>query len=295
MVGIRARFLHAAFAPAAVVLTLVATAACSATSSDEAPEPTGSPAASGAGSPEASAAPTYLPRSRRAPALLLPNMSSLPAEDVQIRITDSGQRELRFTAALANTGDGPLIVVTDNGEGCPADQRHASQAIVVDADGDATYTRGTDPPGKRRAAGCMLDHPTHEHWHFDASASYVLTRPGATEPIAATDKVSFCLRDSRRLGGARWREARETYGDCDRDSIQGITVGYADVYDTETDGQSLPLADDLPDGVYCLTLTADPHNLLRETDENDNAAAVAVRITATTASAERSPACTPPP
>ncbi|PSL05860.1 lysyl oxidase [Haloactinopolyspora alba] len=232
-------------------------------------------------------------RARRAPPPMLPNLRSLPAEDVQIRPADEGGRELRFAAALANVGTGPLIAVPGDGPGCPTGQRRTSQVIAVDANRNGTYDRGTDPGGKRVEAGCMLDHPTHDHWHFDASASYVLTRPGDAEPIAATDKVSFCLRDSRRLAGERWAGATETYGDCDRDSTQGISVGYADVYDVETDGQSLPLADDLPDGVYCLTLTADPNGLLRETREDDNAAVAAVRITGTQAADAPSTACAP--
>ena len=27
----------------------------------------------------------------------------------------------------------------------------------------------------------MLDHPTHDHWHFDAMAAYTLTVPGTAD------------------------------------------------------------------------------------------------------------------
>lgn len=212
----------------------------------------------------------------------MPNLKSLPAEDVQIRPTANGGRELRFAAALANVGAGPLVVVPDDDPACAPEQRHAAQAMVMDTDGDGQYDPETDTAAKTVPAGCMIDHPTHDHWHFDASASYVLTRPGDSTPIAATDKVSFCLRDSRSLDDP---SAQEHYGDCDRDSTQGISIGFADVYDVETDGQALPLADDLPDGVYCLTLTADPQQLLRETDDHDNAATIRVQITGDAASA----------
>lgn len=208
---------------------------------------------------------------------LLPNMQSLAAADVHIDVTDDG-RDLRFAATLANVGDGPLILRPDEEPECPEGQRHASQLIPIDSDGDGSFDPDVDTDTEQNPAGCMLFHPTHEHWHFDASASYVLTEPDGETPVVSTDKVSFCMRDSRRLPGERWEDAPETYGECERDQIQGITAGWGDVYESELDGQALPLPDDLADGTYCLQLTADPFDLLLETVEDDNATTVAVEL-----------------
>lgn len=276
------RFGSAAIGALCVAAALTACSDSSSTSGDS---------AGGRAPAPAQAESNDLPRRAGAPHLLLPNLRSLPAEDVQIRRTENGGRELRFGAVLANVGDGPLIVVPDTGGDCPPEQRHAAQSVIGDADGDQRYDTEIDPPAKTVPAGCMLDHPTHDHWHFDASASYVLTRPGRAARIAATDKVSFCLRDSRRLPGSQWPGASQRYDDCDRTSVQGITAGFADDYDVETPGQSLPLADGLPDGIYCLTLRADPANLLRETDDTDNAAVSAVRINGTQAAGAPPTAC----
>jgi hypothetical protein len=141
----------------------------------------------------------------------------------------------------------------------------------------------------------MLFHPTHKHWHFDATARYALTRPGSGVPISAQDKVSFCVRDSgplRRAAGSA-----PTYGDCARDRRQGLSVGWYDRYRARLPGQSLTLPDGLPAGVYCLHTQADPNGLLRESRENDNAAVRAVRISGTQVTIAPPAACagTPTP
>ncbi|TDD99002.1 lysyl oxidase family protein [Jiangella asiatica] len=228
-------------------------------------------------------------------AYLLPDLHSLPAEDIQITLTDAGTRDLRFSATIANTGVGPLIVAPDDHAVCPAGQRHAAQRVVADVDGDGRFDPAVDRSVKPAPGGCMVDHPTHLHWHFDASASYVLTRPGDDVPIVTSDKVSFCLRDSHPLEGP----ARDgAFGDCDRESIQGISVGFGDLYRFDLDGQALPLPRDLADGVYCLTLSADPDRLLRELDDGDNASTVGVQVIGSTAAPAAAPACegaAPPP
>jgi hypothetical protein len=50
------------------------------------------------------------------------------------------------------------------------------------------------------------------------------------------------------------------------------------VYRATLPDQHLDLPVDLADGVYCLRNRADPLELLLETDDDDNAAALAIRI-----------------
>ena len=223
-----------------------------------------------------------------APALLLlPNLRSLPAENVYI--TGTGDRRvLRFAGVLANLGPGPLEIAPRRAEECPPQQRHANQALYHDVDRDGRFDRAVDRRRSLRAAGCMLDHPTHRHWHFDASASYALTAPGAKAPAASKNKVSFCLRDNRPVVDA---PPRQHYGDCARDRVQGITAGWADVYRASLPGQALPLPAGLPDGVYCLTITADPLGLLDEAREEDNTSVRALRIAGARATSAAPSAC----
>jgi hypothetical protein len=150
--------------------------------------------------------------------------------------------------------------------------------IYGDRAGDGRFRRGKDGILATFPAGCMLDHPTHKHWHFDAMARYALTKPGTSTPIASQEKVSFCLRDSRKAPKGSG-PTRRHYGDCGRNKVQGISPGWADVYRADLPGQMLELPEALADGQYCLHSVADPLGLLQETDEDDNAAVRSIRIT----------------
>ncbi len=242
------------------------------------------PSASGDTSPTASGPP------REEPARLLPNMRSLTARDLQIR-GNGADRRLHFAAWLANQGPGPLLVEPLSRGSCPVGQRAAEQVAHVDTARDGVFQRRHDPPRHRTPAGCMVDHPTHDHWHFDAMARYALVTVDQSEQLAARDKVSFCLRDNTRVPGSAPLQRKEYFGECERNTPQGISPGWVDVYDVDTPGQSLRLPPGTPDGVYCLILEADPHGQLFETDETDNGSAHAVRITGTNVRRADTDAC----
>lgn len=212
------------------------------------------------------------------PSVLLPDVRSLRARDLQVRAVPGG-RELRFAALLANDGAGPLVLAPRGPRQCPRGQRHADQLLYVDRDGDDRFRRRTDTRTRARRAGCMVDHPTHDHWHFVAMASYRLVDlTPRRRVVVGHPKVSFCLRDNRPVPGARQRQRREYFGECGRTRVQGISPGWVDVYDVDTPGQSLRLPGRLPDGTYCLVLRADPLDRLVEADEDDNTSVRPVRI-----------------
>jgi hypothetical protein len=163
-----------------------------------------------------------------------------------------------------------------------------TQAVtaVAGVNTNGRFDRLVDVRRISRPAGCMLFHPGHDHWHFDASARYTLMSADAKTVLAAQDKVSFCLRDSRLApavavpAGSAVPAAR-SYGECDRDNTQGISAGWADVYRARLPGQALRLPPNLPDGVYCLHIEADPNGLLQESRDDDNASVRTIRITRT--------------
>lgn len=211
--------------------------------------------------------------------LLLPNMSSLDAFDLQVERTSRG-RLLRFAAALANLGPGPLLLLPrPAGDGCGRRRHPAVQRLHRDAGLDHRYRLGRDrPTGEALAVGCMLRHPGHDHWHFDAMARYSLHRAGSDQPLVARDKVSFCLRDNRRVPGAPRVVPREHFGDCSRRTRQGISPGWVDIYSADLDGQALRLPRGTDGDQLCLRLEADPGGVLTETDETDNATTVGLRV-----------------
>ena len=254
-------------------------------------DPSGEPAKL-VGSPTERPQPGPYPEPRPVPgfALLRPNLQSLPPEDIHLEIAD-GQRRLRFTSVIANTGRGPVETDPDGLLPCPAGQRHASQVLYFDADGDGRFERSTDTTTLSRPAGCMLDHDGHDHWHFDAAARYLLTAAGSEQPVAEAEKVSFCWRDNREVAAEVEPRPDQHYGDCSRDTVQGITPGWADVYTERLDDQHLDLPADLADGVYCLWNEADPLGLLLERDESDNAGVTAIEITGTEVAAVAADGC----
>ena len=176
-------------------------------------------------------------------------------------------------------GVGPVEVVPDEKRPCPRGQRHAAQSIYQDGDGNGRFDADADRETVLRPAGCMLFHPQHTHWHLDASASYTLIAAVDDTVVVEQDKVSFCLRDNQRVPGVQPPGGSKTYGECDRNRVQGISVGWSDIYDASLPGQELELPRAMPDGLYCLVVAAYPLDLFTETVEDDNASAQAIRIT----------------
>lgn len=213
------------------------------------------------------------------PPVLLPNLRSTGARDIQVERVGTVRR-LRFTSYLANLGPGPLVLLPGARGRCEVGQHSARQLAFVDRDGDAAYVRGRDRARTQEFAGCMLRHRGHDHWHFDAMAAYSLRRPRTGDVAVSRDKVSFCLRDNRRVAGVRTTVRREHFGDCTATTGQGISPGWVDVYSADLDGQWLRLPAGGPQ-TLCLNLVADPKDLVEEADEGDNGTSVALRVRGT--------------
>jgi hypothetical protein len=226
----------------------------------------------------ASATPAARVGAAARPAALLPDLTPLRASDLSIERVRAG-RQLRFEGTLANVGQGPLELMTNRARPCPAGERHASQIIYRDVDGNHHFKRSVDKQSNRKSAGCFLYHPQHNHWHFDAAARYRLFKPQAKGYITQAKKVSFCLRDSERVPAAMgaFYQGRY-YGDCSLTRPEGITVGWADVYESFLSGQSLRLPPRVRSGVYCISIKVDPKGLLYESDEDNNVSYRAFRI-----------------
>jgi hypothetical protein len=156
------------------------------------------------------------------------------------------------------------------------------QRLHLDGDENGRYHRRRDPVrGSARDVGCMVRHPGHDHWHFDAMARYTLRGADTGERLASTDKVSFCLRDNRLAPESRVIVRQQYFGDCTRRSRQGISPGWVDIYDYDLPGQTLRLPKRLAGRLLCLELAADPLRVLAETDETDNASVIGLRIDGT--------------
>jgi hypothetical protein len=230
------------------------------------------------------------PKTRPAP--LLPDMIALRAQNMTIEIVDH-HRLLRFDAGLGNVGSGPMEVRPNRARHCARHERHATQIIYRDVDGNLRFRRSVDTDVSRRSAGCMVFHPAHDHWHFEAAARYALYRPAETNHVLVrARKTSFCLRDSERVPPERGEfHTRPYYGDCARDTPQGITPGWLDVYEAFLQGQSLRLPNTLRNGVYCLGIRVDPRDELRESDDDNNFSTRAIHLRGVHVSPAHTDAC----
>ena len=124
----------------------------------------------------------------------------------------------------------------------------------------------------QRIASDLIYHPTHNHFHFQDFASYVLVKKNSKGVYRRTSrtgrKTSFCILDSVLNPGAPW--VNPTYTSCNAQR-QGLSAGWGDVYTSDLPEQWIDLGTSRPsDGDYGIQSIADPSNRIKETDEYNN-------------------------
>jgi hypothetical protein len=203
----------------------------------------------------------------------LPDLQTITPADLKLVLTNDGAvRRLRLTNSIWNAGPGPLVVRPVNqGEVTTAYQRIFSH----DAAGARYMVRQAE-------VGEFAFHPQHGHWHFGQFARYELhdvALDGSVGPnvLAAATKVSFCIVNIFQQDGSLEHAGWGPWGNCDENGIQGLKVGWGDTYDRSLRGQAIDVSS-VPVGFYWLVSTVDPEDLLEETDDANNTAAVKIRI-----------------
>jgi hypothetical protein len=202
---------------------------------------------------------------------LLPDVVTVEAWLLDVRAdwgVEADCVHLALSNGTANVGEGPVHiygVLPANPDGT----QNVYQRIFRD---DGTWWD--------RLAGLFHYHPTHRHIHFEGWGVYrlreVLAGGGVGPVLVEGEKTSFCLLDSdpydRSLPGA---PLRGTYLECG--SLQGISVGWQDVYKKHLPGQSLRLCG-FPGGEAWLESEVDPDDSMLESDETNNLARAVVEI-----------------
>ena len=170
---------------------------------------------------------------------------------------------LRLTTAMANIGTGPLELRGGATQGTAQDVYQRVYAA------DRTFTDVL--------AGTFTYHPEHGHIHFDDFAQFrlraVLPGSGVGSIVASGGKTSFCLLDVERYNNSG--PGSPQFLSCGQ--IQGISVGWADVYDRGLEGQSIDITN-VPDGDYWLETVVDPDNRLVESNENNNITRIQIAL-----------------
>lgn len=206
-----------------------------------------------------------------APTELLPDLITLPSVLRDNRIdydTIPGKKLLRLSNSSPNVGKGKMEI--RGGRILSGGKREVHQRIYL-----------TNGRYVSKLAGVFEYHREHKHIHFQDYAVYrlreVTSNSGVGAIVAKSEKVSFCLRNSRvynrNLPGFN---PRSEYKGCSSE-IQGIGVGYADYYGKNLYGQWIDITNVDP-GQYWIESEVDPSNRLKESNEDNNIARVMVNI-----------------
>ena len=180
-----------------------------------------------------------------------------------------GRTLIRFSTAIGNQGRGQMELrgSTVNGDGTQDVLQRIYQEGGTFAD---------------RLAGKFTYHQAHNHIHFNGFAAFRLRAVTAGDVVgdvvAAGEKVSFCLLDIDRFDPTLPNSpAGGFYTSCGA-TRQGISVGWADVYDRSLADQWIDVTA-VPNGRYWLEVVADPDNALQETNENNNTGGIFINLT----------------
>jgi hypothetical protein len=194
------------------------------------------------------------------PLLQLPDLHADPPADVQV-IARDGHRYLQFTSAVANTGNGPLIVQAATPATHPGQMLDAQQ-VILRADGSKC----------EHPAGLIGYQETGQTWAYAHLATYELRKndPVNGDVVARTSKTAYCLLDTDPIRAADNRPHQYDAHCTDTIGRMGISVGYKDVYHRFHPGQWLDLDADpgttIDPGEYYLVNIANPADTLWEID-----------------------------
>src|SRR5690606_38063343 len=95
------------------------------------------------------------------------------------------------------------------------------------------------------------------------------------ELVAENGKVGFCLMDNVPIDELT-APPEPVYADCEAE-VQGISVGYGDIYVSALYEQDIAVAD-VPPGRYRLINIANPGQAVRELDYANNSAYVDIYL-----------------
>jgi len=213
---------------------------------------------------------------------LLPDLAQGTPSGVAIVVDDSTgtpQVRLVFESTIANVGSGPLILAGRRNPGSDAMTGHQ---LIRRSDGSTRTVR--------RSAGTLryVHESDHEHWHLMGIDHYELWTADGSRRLRRDRKQGFCLGDRYQLFPGRriaHQPRRPAYpGYCGRHQpqltrvLEGITVGWGDVYPANIEGQYIDVTGVAP-GRYLLVHRISVGGLVEVNPYNDVSCA-AIDLTA---------------
>ena len=244
---------------------------------DDAVHPPFPPETPAGGGPEADSLPDLVPITSSGYLSPFIDQSEIP-----------GRTLMRFQTGIGNMGQGPNILISANSGtsplGTPWINADGSQNVIQRI---FSYNGSSFVHERYRAAGRMVWHSGHGHFHLEGYASYrLLTNVGGNPgPVAirsdgapaVSDKIGFCMintdasftmpngQNSSTLPG--FNAAGQPSTSCG--FTQGIHVGKGDTYSSIYDGQWVDVTG-VPNGSYFLEITVDALNVIQEVSDTNN-------------------------
>lgn len=209
-----------------------------------------------------------------APADKLPDLSMLKPTSLRME-NSGGQRRLRMSTTIVNTGKGPFETRASR-RSTSEPTMNVSQRIYNTAGG--TRVHSTTEIAQYAGDG-------HNHWHVQHVASYELYSATGKGPLLRRDsKVGFCFFDTNAyrlsLPGAPESRQYAQSGCGTKSSLfvkNGLSVGWSDVYPWNIGLQWINVTG-LAAGEYLLKLTADPNGQFEEMSTTNNCNWTRIRI-----------------
>jgi len=201
-----------------------------------------------------------------------------------------GRVLVKFANAIGNQGAGPASLFSQS-TGTPPVGSGISSWINPDGTQNVlqriySYNGSAYSFSRYAPGGRFIYHPAHSHFHMEGYADYRLVQnvggqPGAqifrndgTEAVG--EKVGFCLINvsTFTLPGGQPSTSLPGYNASGQPSPgcgfqQGVSVGRADVYGSDYDGQWIDVTG-VPNGNYFIAVTADARDAVEESDETNN-------------------------
>jgi hypothetical protein len=219
-----------------------------------------------------------------APALaadLLPDLDQETPDGVQVTTDMSGaipRYHLGFDSAVDNRGAGPLIIAGHRSS--QAEPQMIADQTIQESDGSTRTV-----PGVGRLQ--YVYSADHDHWHYLGFDHYELRRASDYKLIAPDQKTGFCLGDrydTDTQSTIPGEPAQPFYtGYCGRTHtellslVEGISVGYGDVYFANLEGQFVDLTG-VAAGEYYLVHRVNADRRLVESNYANDASSLLIAV-----------------
>lgn len=182
---------------------------------------------------------------------------------------------LRMQTIYANVGHGLFEI--RSGAVVEPGRIQVLQRVYIDTDAGGAFQ---DFPINTAVSG----HVEHGHLHFEDFSMFELFEAvavdgglGVGQRVAGGVKTSFRLRDGLHLPEPEWAD-KPSFPSSNLGTHQRVSVGWGDIYSHGTEGQSFSIAGVPVGPLYWLRQTADPENVVLETDETNNVAQILIDL-----------------